>query len=110
MAKIDNGISCYTCKYFEWVHYTSKFIDFCKFYEESLPTQNIENETTKSGERLLICKHFELHEKFNNSNYSNLISQYGTFQDVKQNLKEKILYSYLMGSFSLSIFHEFEKE
>lgn len=110
MKRIDNGINCYTCKYFTWIHYTSKFFDFCEFFEEALPTNDRTDRLIESGEKLLICKNYELHTKFNNDNYSNLISQYQTFQGICQNLENRILYSYLLDNFCLSLFYKFQNE
>jgi hypothetical protein len=109
MQRIDNGINCYTCKNFEWIHYTSKFIDFCNFFEEALPTNTIQDDLIKCGMKLLICKKFELHKKFNHANYANLISQSESFEEIKKTLEENILYTYMLESFHLCQLSEFEK-
>ena len=110
MERIDNAISCYTCKYFIWVHYTSKFIDFCDFFEEALPTNTTKDEQIKSRTKLLICRNFELHKKFNNANYTNLISQAESFKQIRRSMKDKILYTFFLDNFHLCHFCEFEKE
>jgi len=109
MERIDNGINCFTCKHFEWIHYTSKFIDFCEFFEEALPTNTTRDDLVKCGKKLLICKNFELHKKFNNAKYDNLISQSESFKGIMENLEDKVLYFYLMDYFQLCQFCEFEK-
>ena len=110
MDRIDNAINCYTCKYFKMIHYLSKFIDFCDFFEEALPTNTTQDAQLKSGEKLLICKNFTLHEKFNNERYAHLISQADSFQVMRGNMQDKNLYSYFADNFHLCQCHEFEKE
>ncbi|HUY00783.1 MAG TPA: hypothetical protein VMV49_14575 [Candidatus Deferrimicrobium sp.] len=107
MARVDTGINCLTCKYFQWIHYTSKFIDFCDFFEEALPTNMSKDDLIKSGVKLLICKNFKLHAKFDNDLYSNLIAQYITFKEICPTLKDKMLFSYFPDNFCLNSFQEF---
>lgn len=109
MKIVDEGISCYTCEKFTWIHYTSKFIDFCEYFDEALPT-NYSKELNKAHEKLTICRHFSLHEKFNDDKYQNLIDQTNTFQRIKSNLKEDYLYYYEVGNFKLFEFHEFDQK
>ncbi|MBD3230756.1 MAG: hypothetical protein GF329_21435 [Candidatus Lokiarchaeota archaeon] len=109
MKIIDEGISCYSCEKFTWIHYTSKFIDYCEYFDEALPT-NYSKELNQSDEKLTICKHFTLHDKFNKDKYENLIAQFNTFKDIKENLKDNHLYYYVLGNFKLHKMHEFDQE